>query len=145
MAEVKKTMVEEKPLPLQDPQPYTEEEMEGVRRNGRFNTGLALTGAIAAVGFGMYRVSTLQSAPPTQVYVQDVSGDGIDDIITTSPKGGWKHVFIGQEDGSYRLLDDVLAEKRDMLKAELETSKAGSELLLENYKSSIEEKVQGLE
>lgn len=53
-------------------------------------------------------IAITKSLPKT-VYVRDVNGDSLQDVITRS-KGTL--VFLGQQDGTYRRLDEVLSEQR---------------------------------
>ena len=96
-------------------------------------------GGILALGFvgGYSTYFLVDSERIRNVYTRDVNGDGISDVILTN-KGVEKFIYIGQEDGSYRPLNKVLAEMKESKTGALESE-------LDMFKGNIEAKVLDLE
>jgi len=78
-----------------------------------------------ALFFGVNYVRGLQ---PTRAYLKDINQDGVADIIVRTRKKA-DHIFIAQSDGLYKPLEEITAEKKDSLAAEVQRKKHNVENL----------------
>ncbi len=52
-----------------------------------------------------------QSVIPKSAYSMDLNGDSINDMVIKS-HGTSKYIFLGQSDGTYKRLDDLVEEQK---------------------------------
>ena len=73
----------------------------------------ALIGTV--IGSGMAKIAEYARSP-VSAYVMDVNGDGIKDIVTRSATG-YRTIFVGQKDGTFKQLEVATKEQKDSLDA----------------------------
>ncbi len=59
-----------------------------------------------AINEGIYK------ANPSKLYTADLNEDGKSDYVVVSNDGAYRTIFLQQEDGTYKRLDEVKAEKQ---------------------------------
>ncbi len=95
-----------------------------------FLEGLGV-GAVSGILWATYRVDALTE--PHRIYHADVSGDGIKDIVIQNVREN-KYVFLGQKDGSYKKLDDVLEQEKQVRESLLMSTRRFIEKNVEELK-----------
>ena len=118
-------------------------EKEKLRSTNISVKGLGVVLGLGTLILAAYNGSALE---PRKVYEIEVNGDNNPDIVVQRDFiSNRKYVFIAQEDGSYKPLSGVLSERSQEIQGSVGTLRQSLESELEQFRNSIEAKVQGLE
>lgn len=104
----------------------------------------ALTGAaVFLIGVMAGNIYEDYLSRPKAVYTADLDGDNRQDVVVENKKG-WRFVFLQRPDGSYRPVDEVLANERATAEARANEDIKGIEVKIAEQEKAIRGKASTL-
>lgn len=110
----------------------------------KFKNYLLVGATIAAIGFlGGLFTENYFSSPKYVLYVDSLNTDQFKDIVVKN-KSGKSYIFLGQENGTFKSLDQVKQEGLASIEKDVSSYKEKQIKILEESMKSIEDKVKNI-